>query len=295
MARSQVAAGGADKTAPPRESARSERARVNRLEAQSRATEKNRGAKGETQLTEDYFSRRSQNEHAENPDKPGDSTVRHALPQTGADSSGQKGFPQGEYDVIEPAKAAAKPKRNDVDALIDQHIGQADPTEVIKNAEKKSRLNAKERFLILETTQPGFVLEHEGDNRWRARSGNRFGFGASAIEALESFVLGQTSGPDAGTEAFLALPASQQKEIRERDEKAARALGTTYESSPEAIARKEALETSKILDGAEPAAANANTDGPERASALSEARQKSATKKPATKKAAAKKSGAKRK
>lgn len=295
MADRQVSTGGARKTAPPRESAASERARTNRLEAAAR-TEKRRGSKGESQLTEDYFSRRSQVEHEEQPDRPADSTVRHALPQTGADSSGQKGFPQGEYDVIEPAKAAAAPKRKTEDMLIDQHLGQTDPKELIERVEKKGRLNHKERTLLLEAAPTGFTLEKMGDNRWRAQSGNRFGHGTTASEAIESFVLGTAAGPDAATEAFLALPKSQQKEIEDRDRKVAERSGQAYDATPEAIARREALETAKADAGAEPAAYNAVTDGPEKASARDESGQKrgAQAEKPAAKKAAAKKASAKK-
>lgn len=308
MAKSQVASGSNSqqteaKTAPPRESAASERARVNRLEAKSRASEKRAGSKGTGTQTESYFSRRSQLEHAENPDRASDSTVRHALPQTGADTSGQKGFPQGEYDVIEPSKASAASKRSTHDMLIDAHLGSQDPDEVMERVDKNARLDHEERTLILEGAPTGFVLEKMGDKRWRAGAANRYGHGVTASQAIESYVLGTEIGPDAATQAFLNYPASVQREIRERDEAVAKRQGIAVDSLPEVIARNEQLALAKIDSTAEPAAFNAVSDGAEKASARDEAgssstengKGTSTTKKSGAKKSSSRKSAAKRK
>lgn len=232
-----------NKTAPPREKASQEQARVNALEAKARTAEKKAGAKGVGQQTESYRSRRSILEHSENPDKPGDSTVRHALPVTGADESGQKGFPQGEYDVIEPAKAGAAPKRSDNDALIDAHVANTD-IDALEESLKNTRLSAEDRELILETLPVGAVLERTGDYQFRVHKGNRFGHGATAAEALEAFVLG--AGPQDDAAKFARLPASQRKEIEERDAAAAKRVGQSYEGTPEHTARQEAVD---VLDG----------------------------------------------
>lgn len=301
MAKSQVASGArsSDKrTAPPNEPASVERARANRLEAKARTSER-AGSKGVNRQTENYFSRRSIAEHSENPDRPADSTVRHALPQTGAGSEGQKGFPQGEYDVIEPAKAGPASQRSTIDMLIDQHLGFGDPDEVMKSVNESTRLDHEERVLILESAPAGFVLEKMGDRRWRAGAQNRYGHGTTAAQAIESFVLGTESGADADAIRFANYPASVQKEIRARDEAVAKRAGIPVDSLPEAVARREGLERAAVENEAAASALNAVSDGPEKASALNEAGAKgeeSSTKsgrKSASKKSAARKSATK--
>lgn len=270
MAKTEVATRAKRKTAPPNEKPNQERARINRLEASAR---KSAGAKGESKLTEDFFSRRSVNEHSEHPEAPGDSTVKHSLPVTGADISGQKGFPQGEYDVTPPAKQGAAANQNVHDSLIESHVGAADVDEIMKASKESSRLSDKEYGLISETLPVGAVIERAGQYDYRVHFGNRWGHGTTFREAVESFVLGTNSGPDAATQAFKALPVSQRKEIEERDRSAAQRLGQAYDASPDAIARKEAVETAEADAKAKPAAANAVTDGAEKASARNEAGQ----------------------
>ena len=232
-----------NKTAPPREKPNQEQARINQLEAKNRQAEKKAGSKGPGSQTESYLSRRSIVEHSENPDKPGDSTVRHALPALGADESGQKGFPQGEYDVVAPAKAAAAPKRSDNDQLIDSHVGNSDPDEITKNLKEVTRLSDEERVLLLETIPVGAVLERSGENQFRLHKGNTFGFGATAAEAIESFVLG--AGPSEDAAKFARMEPAVQKEIEERDRKAALRVGQSYDGTPEQVARLEAVQNAK--------------------------------------------------
>ena len=304
MAKSKVASGVERKTAPPNEPAANERARANRLEAKARVSER-AGSKGVGRETENYFSRRSIAEHSEHPDNPSDTTVRHALPQTGAGSEGQKGFPQGEYDIIQPEKAGPANARSTHDMLIDQHLGFADPDELMKSVDDSTRLDHEERVLILESAPTGFVLEKMGDRRWRAGAQNRYGHGSTAAEAIESFVLGTQSGADADAIRFSRLPASVQREIRERDEAVAKRQGVDVESLPEVSARRAGLELAAVDNEAAASALNAITDGPEKASARDEAglnsekptaktgAKKSSAKKSTAKKSAAKKSGTK--
>ncbi|HXI14723.1 MAG TPA: hypothetical protein VNM48_00030, partial [Chloroflexota bacterium] len=236
-------------------------------------------------------------EHSENPDNPADSTVRHALPTTGAGTEGQKGFPQGEYDVIEPAKAGAVKSRSIEDQLLDQHVGGTDIKALMDDAAKDARLSEKEVLLVGETLQPGAEITHPAANQWRVQQNNRFGHGTTLRAALEQFVLGGTAGPEAAVAQFLKYPKSVQKEIEERDQKAAARLGQTVESSPDYVARQEAIANHEAAKTANPAALNANTDGAERASAIDEAGQKRGEKageqaedKPAAKKSAKKSS-----
>ena len=304
MAKSKVASGessGTDKkTAPPNEPASVERARANRLEAKARSSEKS-GSKGVNRQTESYLSRRSIAEHSENPDRSGDSTVRHALPMPRAGSEGQKGFPQGEYDVTRPAPAGPRSSRSTQDMLIDQHLGFADPAELMKAVDDSTVLDHEDRALILEGAPAGFVLEKMGDNRWRAGAQNRFGHGQTAAEAIEAFVLGTQSGANADAIRFANYPASVQREIRERDEAVAKRSGVDVESLPEVSARRQGLELAAVDNKAAASALNAVTDGPEKASARDQAgleqSQSKTTRKTSRKssrKSAAKRSGAKK-
>lgn len=257
------------RTAPAGESEPRQRTRT---DAQARSGRK-RTSSG--RATEDQSFKRSQAEHSEHPENPGDSTVRHAVPTARAGEEGQKGFPQGEYDVTPPAKEPARGKRSLEDQLIEQHVGDQD-VEAIERAlksPKANRLNPKQRALAIEALPIGSVLEHEGAFRWRVTGrgtgGNRYGHGATAQEAIDNYVLGSsvTDATQAGAQAFTELPKSVQKEIEERDAAVAKRQGLSPDSLPEQIARREFVENQKAAQKAARPAPNAATDGSEVASA----------------------------
>jgi hypothetical protein len=246
------------RTARPGETERSHRARMDRIAAEQRA------------------SKRSVAQHSEHPERPGDSTVRHAEPQTGKQhGEGAGGFPQGEYDVTAPATegtAAPSSAKSSHEQLVDAHLStithtDLDTLEGLLGDDR--RLDDSELPLILEALPIGAIVEHEGLNRWRVRSpasgGIRWGHGHTAVHAIEAYVLGDTvsSADAAGAQRFLRLPKSQQKEIQERDRIAAERVGGT----PDIFARDEAIRAANADATADAPAANAVTDGPEKASA----------------------------
>lgn len=284
------------RSAPPRESEARQRSRTD-------AQAKTGRAKTSSEIgTESETDKRSIAEHSEHPENPNDSTVRHAVGTNAAGEEGQKGFPQGEYDVTPPAKEGRK---TGAEGAIEQHIGNADVEQIQKalKAPQANRLTAEKRALALETLPIGSILEHEGANRWRVRGpisgGIRWGHGATAQEAIESYVLGLAvqDSAAAGAQAFHELTPKLQKEITERDRKAAERVGQSPDGTPEAIARREYIENQRAARNAKPAAANASTDGPEIASAQLEAGQKRAAARKrtgATKRSGRKRSGSKR-
>ncbi len=264
------------KSAPPRESEARQRSRTDAQAKTGRAkTSSKIGTESETE-------KRSIAEHSEHPENPTDSTVRHAVGTDAAGQEGQKGFPQGEYDVTPPAKEGRK---TGAEGAIEQHIGSADVEQIKKAiaAPQANRMTAEKRSLALEALPVGSILEHEGQNRWRVRGpisgGIRWGHGATAQEAIESYVLGLAvqDSAAAGAQAFSQLSPQIQKEITERDRIAAQRVGQSPDGTPEAIARREFQENQKAARKAKPAAANASTDGPEIASAQLEAGQKRAS------------------
>jgi hypothetical protein len=252
----------ATRTAPSGETARSQQARLDRIAAQ----------------------RRTAQQHQEHPELAADSVVRHAEPQTGKPrGEGAGGFPSGEYDVTPPAKATEEaPATEGVtagqtadvshDALIDAHLGDKDIAQLQTLLGENRRLDDAELPLIIEALPVGAIIEHEAPNRWRVRSpasgGIRWGHGGTAVAAIEAYVLGDVAptAVAAGAQRFLALPASQQQEIRERDQKAAERVGGT----PDTFVRDEAIKAAQSDQTAKAPAANAVTDGPEKASARAE-------------------------
>ena len=264
------------KSAPPRESEARQRSRTD-------AQAKTGRAKTSSEIgTESETKKRSISEHSEHPENPNDSTVRHAVGTAAAGQEGQKGFPQGEYDVTPPAKEGRKAG---AEGAIEQHLGSADVEQIKKSlaAPQANRMTAEKRALALETLPAGSILEHEGQNRWRVRGpisgGIRWGHGATAQEAIESYVLGLAvqDSAAAGAQTFSQFSPKIQKEITERDRIAAQRVGQSPDGTPEAIARREFQENQKAARNAKPAAANASTDGPEIASAQLEAGQKRAS------------------
>jgi hypothetical protein len=224
--------------------------------------------------------RRSVAEHSEHPESAGDSTVRHADQHRSAPSAGRKGFPQGEYDVNQPAKAGAK-KQSIKQTLLEQHAAtQSGDTQTVLGLIKHqnaNRLSVDERELAVELLPIGAIIEHEAPYRWRVRSpvggGNRFGHGATAKEAIDSFVLGNAdvNGAQAAARRFSELPASQQREIEDRDNAAARSVGQAGEDSPDVLARRQALSFSQAADKRAPTPQNAASDGAEVSTATNRA------------------------
>lgn len=282
----------APRTAPQGETARSQRARLDRIAAQ----------------------RRTAQQHQEHPELTADSVVRHAEPQTGKRAGeGAGGFPSGEYDVTPPKSAteeapategvtAGQTADTSHDALIGAHFADKDIEALQAQLGENRRLDDAELPLILEALPIGAVIEHEGLNRWRVRSpttgGNRYGHGATGVAAIEAYVLGDVapSADAAGAQRFLALPKDVQAQIQERDQKAAERVGGT----PDTFARDEAIKAAQSDATAKAPAANAVTDGPEKASARAEQSNKGAQNVPgqpaskATAKSAKKSSGSKR-
>lgn len=223
--------------------------------------------------------RRSIEQHSEHPESAGDSTVRHADNPVGRASAGKKGFPQGEYDVDEPAKRGAV-KKDPQQLAIEQGLDD-DELKTIKAAiahPKANRLKHEQRALAIEALPIGAIVEHEGKFRWRVRSsptggGFRFGHGATFQEAVDNYLLGSSAqtADAAGAERFQAYPKSVQKEIEERDAAVAKRQGVSPESFPEVIARREFVENQKAGAKAKAPAPNAVTDGAEQASAQLEA------------------------
>lgn len=223
--------------------------------------------------------RRSIADHSEHPESPGDSTVRHADNPVGRRSAGSRGFPQGEYDVTEPAKRGAV-KKDPTQLAIEQGLS-AEELATIKEAQKHpkaNRLKPEQRALAVEALPVGTVIEKEGPFRWRVRSagtngGNRFGHGRTAQEAVDNYILGHSviTTEQAGAESFHEYPASVQREIEERDAAVAQRQGRSVEDFPEVIARREFKANQKAAAGAKPIAPGQTSDGAEVASAQLEA------------------------
>lgn len=229
--------------------------------------------------TESSRSKKSVADHSEHPENSSDSTVRHAdQPARRTGPAGSKGFPQGEYDVTKPRPAGGR-KQSIEQQLLEAHHGDSD-LEAIKKANARpsaNRLHPTDRALAIETLPVGSTLEHEQENRWRVvgrlGGGNRYGHGSTAQEAIDNYVLGSSVGDSAqaAAQAFHELPKRQQKEITERDEKAARRLGQDPSNTAEAIARQEFVDNQKAARSAAHPAPNATSDGAEVASAQLEA------------------------
>lgn len=268
------------KTARPGRTAAQKRARRNREAAAAR-----RKTAGKDVGTEGPGSgRRSVADHSEHPESRADSTVAHDEPQTGKRSAGagEGGFPQGEGDVVKPA-LEGEDKRSVKEQLLDAHFGTVDIRRHLADADKKGRLDRTTVTVATETLPVGAIVEHEAENRWRIRvptgGGNRYGFGATYREAIESYVLGDAvvDEQSAAAKRFSELSPRQQEEIRVRDEKAARRVGQDPTATPEAIARNEAAENAKAENkalGNKKARTGQITEGAERASARDLAGQK---------------------
>lgn len=283
MASSTRSTGGGSKsarTARPGRTAAQKRARRNREAAAAR-----RQSSGKDIGTEGPGSgRRSIAEHSEHPESRADSTVAHDEPPTGKRTAGagEGGFPQGEGDVTRP-QLEGEDKRSVKEQLLDAHFGTVDIRKHLADADKKARLDRTTVSVAIETTPVGTIVEHEAENRWRVRTptggGNRYGFGATFREAVESYVLGDavTDEQSAAAKRFGELSPRQQEEIRQRDEKAARRVGQDPTATPEAIARREAAENAKAENqalGDKKARVGQITEGAERASARDAAGQK---------------------
>lgn len=199
-------------------------------------------------------------EHSEHPESRGDSTVRHTRP----------GFPQGEGDVTRPAKAGNK-KQSIRDTLLEQHAatssGDTDTVLELTKHKNANRLSTQERELAIELLPTGAILEHEAPYRWRVHitGQNRYGFGATAKEAIDSWVLGNSdvNGAQAAARRFSELSSTQQQEITDRDNAAARSVGQGAGESPDVVARRQALEFSQAADKRAKTPLNANSDGAE--------------------------------
>jgi hypothetical protein len=210
--------------------------------------------------------------HDANPDVSTDSSVRHAEPQTGHRASeGHGGYPAGEYDVTKPA-TSGDAKTKGTTALGQLLEIAPESKEAVKRAGENAQLTPSQFDQAVEALPVGTIIEHEGPNRWRVHvlGQNRWGHGATHSEAVENFVTGlsQTTAQQEADRALAALPKKQQQEIAERDQKAAEAVGGT---APDTFARIEnARAQAADLKAAAPAA-NASTDGLEKASARDEA------------------------
>lgn len=166
---------------------------------------------------------RSRAQHSEHPDQPADSTVKH-VPQPGETPGG---FPQGEYDVTTPAPEGAKKQGDLTKAAIKNHIdaanvGAVQPIpEVVKAALATSRIGQADVIPVTEALPAGVNIEHQGPNRWRIHQVglNRFGHGATFLEALGNYVLGAVvPAPFADPAAARAqLPPKLQAELAARD------------------------------------------------------------------------------
>jgi hypothetical protein len=205
-------------------------------------------------------------EHSAHPEDPSDSSVKHVadpasiVKPTAEPHEGTAGYPAGEYDVVKPAPSEAKEQ-----SVVEAHLAAVD-TDQLKALMKDTVLDPDEYALVLEASGVGFELLHEGDNRWRARQNQRFGHGRTAKEAIEAFVLGTSSVTlqDAAAREFLQLSATQQQEIRDRDQAAAGAVGL---GAATAMAAEETRKTFAKRQGAALPATGARTDASEQMSA----------------------------
>lgn len=214
--------------------------------------------------------------HDANPDVSADSSVRHAEPQTGKQrGEGAGGYPSGEYDVTPPRPSAAAQTKDTLGAI--QHFSQAPESEAaVERAKKNAQLSPDQFDQAVEALEVGATIEHEGPNRWRVHvvGKNRWGHGATFSEAVENYVTGlsQTTAQQEADRALAALPKRQQQEIADRDAKAAAAVGGT---APDTFARIENAKASAADLTAKAPAANASSDGAEKASARDEAGRQS--------------------
>lgn len=138
----------------------------------------------------------TERQHRANPDKEGDTSVRHAEPPTGKQArEGAGGYPTGEYDVTQPAKAGPSERKSPALAALEAHFADYDIDAKVRAHQKESRLNETAQLHAFEALPLGSVLEHEGIDRWRVRTAvagvNRFGHGKTAAEAVENFILGE--------------------------------------------------------------------------------------------------------
>jgi hypothetical protein len=209
--------------------------------------------------------------HDANPGDPTDSSVRHAEPSTGRPTDeGEGGYPSGEYDVTPPPANDAKRTKGVIESVLAQHF-EANPgaDAALKRAEDKAQLSPDQFDKAVEALPVGAIIEHEGPNRWRVHvlGRGRYGHGATQSEAVENYILGTSEGTfqSEADAALAALPSKQQKEIADRDQKAAEQVGGT---SSDTFARIENAKTEAKARNAALPAANANTDGAERASAI---------------------------
>lgn len=276
------------------------------------SSSKRSGQRGVDTKTGTEPPKRSVADHSEHPESPGDSTVRHADNPAGRKSAGAKGFPQGEYDVTEPAKKGAT-KKDPIQNAIEQGLS-AEELSTIKAAQKHpkaNRLSTDQRALGLEALPIGAILEHEAQYRWRVKAnlggGIRWGHGTTAQEAIDNYLLGSSviDSAQAAAQTFHDYPASVQKEIEERDAKVAARLGVGVDTLPGVLERREFKANQEAAKKAKAPAPNATTDGPEVASAQLEAGAKRGgrdgsvadpkEKAASNRKAAARRSGAKAK
>lgn len=232
--------------------------------ATKRANAARRTAKGKTD-----------NPHDANPSDPTDSSVKHADAVNASPDAGKGGYPSGEYDVTKPAPVGVQTKDAVASALA-QHLDAAPHAEpAVKRAQANAQLSGSDFAKGVEAFAVGTMIEHEGPNRWRVHvvGKNKWGHGATFREAVEHFITGidQTTQEAEAAQRLAALPAKQQQEIKDRDAKAAQAVGGT---SSDTFARVENAKTAKADKRAKAPAPNANTDGPEKASARDEAGRK---------------------
>lgn len=195
-------------------------------------------------------------EHSDNPNDPTDTSVKHVDSPETLQKSGV-GFPAGEYDITKPTLAPAKEQ-----TAVEAHLATVD-TDALKDLMKDTVLDPEEYALVLEATQVGFELVHEGPSRWRAKQNQRYGHGRTAKEAIEAFVLGTSSLTlvDAAALEFSKMSSTQQQEIRDRD---AAAQGVT--GAP-GFAVEESRKTAEKRKGAALPSIGARTDAAEQMSA----------------------------
>ena len=156
----------------------------------------------------------TERQHRANPDKEGDTSVRHAEPPTGKQArEGAGGYPTGEYDVVQPAKAGPATDKSPALASLEAHFGDYDIDRKVKEQRKNSRLNETAQLHAIEAIPIGSVIEHEGQDRWRVRTAvagvNRFGHGTTAAEAIENFILGERPKLAEGQKAELEKKVGQ--------------------------------------------------------------------------------------
>jgi hypothetical protein len=259
----------ADRTAPVEEPETVARARHDRIAAESRVGEKASDATTQTDTTKGA--------HDAHPESATDTSVRHAEPQTGKQSGeGEGGHPAGEYDITQMDRSSGQKNTKGADTVLSQHFAGLEDkdnplVQATKEAQSNSQIPKSKLALAIEALPVGALIEHEAPNRWRAHvTGQlRYGHGATFLEAVESYILGTGVGSmeEAAARTYAALPSHMQEQIDERDRKAAARVGGTV---PEQMARDEAKRAAAADASADLPARNANTDGPEKASARAE-------------------------